>query len=397
MADWRLGLRRADGIAVFATRVSLVGVGLGALVFGALAFVDLLGETPPEHQLAHDVLFSLVIGLPVLLGVLAFLAPEQIVRRLATLYSQFYLVSLLAWAVWGEPGVDPHGEVWILSITAIPSASAMVGQPRPRTWAYLPAMGVLTTAVAIRTSSSPHAVWEGLLTGLYAMTFGALFVGAVFVALVWTQRLDARLALEARQRSESLAAHARGRERARFEALVHDSVISTLLVAGRNAAPPDALARQAQSTLSQLAERVDEGVVGSNELSERVRIAAESVTSGVTWRESVSGELDVAPSVADAVVGAVTEAVRNAQLHAGQRNRSGEPITISVDFDATEESIRVVVRDDGRGFEPGAVSAARMGIRGSIHGRMRAVGGESAVESWPEWGSRVSLFWSVNS
>ncbi len=391
--QWRFGLRRSEGIAAFAFRVSLLGVGLGALVFGVLAYPNLVAQTVSVVLLANQLLFGVVIGLPVALGASALAAPERLLRSLAMFYAVLYLVTLATWALFGTGQVDSAGDFWLLSVTAIPAASAMVGQPRPRTWLYLPVLGVLAALVAIRISSSPSAVWEGTITGLYDATFGAIFVGAVYVALEWTGRLDERITTEALAQTEALAEVARARERQRFEALVHDAVISTLLVAGRNAAAPDVLALQAEATLAQLAERVDDQVIDSPTLATRLCDAAVFLNPNAVWSAELSGVLEVSPSVADAFVGALTEAVRNAGRHAGQFTRSGEPITVSVAFSADESQIRVVIQDNGHGFDPHNISPVRMGVRGSIQGRMRTVGGSADVDSWPGIGSRVTLRW----
>lgn len=391
--QWRFGLRRADGVTAFAFRVSLLGVGLAALVFGLLAYPNLVAQTLSTDLLANQLLFGVVIGLPVLLGAFALGAPERPLRSLAMFYAVLYLVTLAMWVFFGAEQIVPHGNFWLLSITTISAASAMASQPRPRTWLYLPALGLLSALVAIRTSSSPNAVWEGIVSGSYDVTFGAIFVGAVYVALEWTGRLDERLAVEALEQTEALAEVARARERQRFEALVHDAVISTLLVAGRNAAAPDVLALQAEATLAQLAERVDDQVIDSPTLATRLCDAAVFLNPNAVWSAELSGVLEVSPSVADAFVGALTEAVRNAGRHAGQFTRSGEPITVSVAFSADESQIRVVIQDNGHGFDPHNISPVRMGVRGSIQGRMRTVGGSADVDSWPGIGSRVTLRW----
>jgi hypothetical protein len=53
--------------------------------------------------------------------------------------------------------------------------------------------------------------------------------------------------------------------------------------------------------------------------------------------------------------------------------------------------IRCVVLDEGLGFDPGTVPGDRLGIRQSIHGRMRAVGGSATVWSAPGQGTSVLL------
>jgi signal transduction histidine kinase len=51
----------------------------------------------------------------------------------------------------------------------------------------------------------------------------------------------------------------------------------------------------------------------------------------------------------------------------------------------------VFVRDEGPGFDLGAVPTERRGVRDSIIGRMRAVGGRAEIDSVPGEGTEVAL------
>ena len=60
----------------------------------------------------------------------------------------------------------------------------------------------------------------------------------------------------------------------------------------------------------------------------------------------------------------------------------------------TGYGVTVTVRDEGAGFEPGAVDPYRLGLRVSIRGRLAAVrGGSARVTSTPGRGTTVTLDW----
>jgi signal transduction histidine kinase len=59
----------------------------------------------------------------------------------------------------------------------------------------------------------------------------------------------------------------------------------------------------------------------------------------------------------------------------------------------TGEGVTVEVCDGGRGFDPAAVPSHRRGLRESVYGRMRAVGGSARAVSSPGAGTRVVLRW----
>ncbi|MBO4206883.1 ATP-binding protein [Micromonospora echinofusca] len=75
----------------------------------------------------------------------------------------------------------------------------------------------------------------------------------------------------------------------------------------------------------------------------------------------------------------------------GQRHRPGA--AVSIDVMSTDDALRVEITDDGPGFDPDMVPAHRCGIREAIVGRMRSVGGDTAVTSGPA-GASVTLRWA---
>jgi signal transduction histidine kinase len=97
--------------------------------------------------------------------------------------------------------------------------------------------------------------------------------------------------------------------------------------------------------------------------------------------------LPVPAAVVSGIVDAVAEAIRNAVRHAGPKAST----TLLGEWDG--RGVRLVVADNGCGFDPAAVAADRMGLRFSIERRMAAVGGVAAVDSAPRCGTRIRLQW----
>jgi signal transduction histidine kinase len=95
-------------------------------------------------------------------------------------------------------------------------------------------------------------------------------------------------------------------------------------------------------------------------------------------------------AVAMAVAEAMSEAVRNSLRHAGARDRVLRQVTAEV----AEDRVRVVVLDNGVGFEPGVVDPTRLGIREGIVRRMSLAGGRAEVVSRAGRGTTVVLEWS---
>jgi signal transduction histidine kinase len=74
----------------------------------------------------------------------------------------------------------------------------------------------------------------------------------------------------------------------------------------------------------------------------------------------------------------------NAARHAGA------PV-VDVFAECLDDSVEVFVRDRGRGFDPAAVPPDRMGLAGSVVGRMERHGGTARVRSAPGEGTEVML------
>lgn len=96
--------------------------------------------------------------------------------------------------------------------------------------------------------------------------------------------------------------------------------------------------------------------------------------------------LKLSPVVEVQLIGIILEALANVRKHAGARH-----VVVSVELrDATA---RVVIQDDGRGFDPGALAAGptrRFGIETMLE-RAQGVGGLVTIHSRPGEGTRVEV------
>jgi signal transduction histidine kinase len=106
-------------------------------------------------------------------------------------------------------------------------------------------------------------------------------------------------------------------------------------------------------------------------------------------------ELEVAPGVALAPAGLDTTVFRLVQEAVGNALRHARAATVRVTLRDEEDTLRLVVEDDGVGFDPAAVTrSARRGEHLGLLGmteRVRSAGGTIEIESRPGAGSRIAV------
>ena len=89
-----------------------------------------------------------------------------------------------------------------------------------------------------------------------------------------------------------------------------------------------------------------------------------------------------------AMVQAAREAMVNAAKHSG-----ADLIDVYAEVDRDDEVplVQVFIRDRGKGFELSGIADDRMGVRGSVIGRMERHGGAATVRSAPGEGTEIRL------
>jgi signal transduction histidine kinase len=215
---------------------------------------------------------------------------------------------------------------------------------------------------------------EAVLAGL-----AVLVAIALIFAPSW-RRLARSLAAEKAERIRS-------QERADVGAHLHDSVLQTLTLIQQSAEDPKQVAtlarRQERELRNWLTDR------DSLEADDRLAAALEAAAADV--EEAAGGSVEVV-AVGDCALDeratAVVAAAREAMLKAAKFAGEGP---VSVYAELSDERIQVFVRDRGAGFDPTAVPATRRGVRESIIGRMRRVGGRAMVHSSPGGGTEVEI------
>jgi signal transduction histidine kinase len=184
--------------------------------------------------------------------------------------------------------------------------------------------------------------------------------------------------------AERLISRAQAREE--IARTLHDGVLQTLAVVQRRATDEDVvrLAHEQERELREYLFESPTTISGGGEVGSRLRAAAALFEDryGASARVVLAPDLPpVAPDVADALVGAIGEALTNAGKHGGAQ-------TATVFAEPAEGTLFCSVKDDGAGFDAGAV-AEGVGLSRSIRGRIADVGGRVEVDGNPGRGTEV--------
>ena len=380
-------------------RISDRTVSAFGLVFGLQTLPSALGQLRDLREPWGIVAMVAIFGGLALTVVLAIV--QRGVKITMGVLSVVYLAAIVTWPLLAEhPSAFANDKPWVWFLCSVFTAFAAVAYPL---W-----LAVVYTFVAPIAYGVVRALPEGGGAGfeLAALdTIYAVILGGVILAIITMMR-QASSAVDAAQ-SQALARyatavrqHATEVERVQVDAIVHDSVLTTLLSAASARSPEQkelAAARAADAIghlhAAEAATPEDQSVDSLDRLADRLVTAANAFSSPFVVEVHDVEDHDLPANVAEAVYSATVQAMVNSMQHAGA---SGVKRSVSLRGGGPSSSVEVVVRDDGRGFTESEVPAERLGLRISIRDRIAKVGGRARIESEPGEGTTVTILWPAS-
>lgn len=374
-------------------------VGLGYAIYLTLLITDAISFSRFLAPWWTPVVAVSVFGSGITLALVGFRHSRRLIHRVATTAALTYLFAVFTFPIaWSGRGATVDNVIdqtnfWLTLFPGLSSlAAALVWRP---IWVYAHLVVACVGAQLINSVVRGSDRSMLLADISFATMFCTLFVSAAVVAMRTGRVLD-----ETRLRTHAAAAtaaaqQARTVERERFDALIHDQVMSTLLSITQQGANSTVL-DQVEHTLSQLSDlrnsSAADGDFDTAAVLAHLRLAATDADSAVAIRTAVepTAALVVPADAARAVGAALGEAVRNSVRHAGSTADR------AVDVSIRPHELRVQVVDNGKGFDVAAVPSHRLGLAVSIRTRMNQLpGGRALVESRPGHGTRVLLTWNA--
>lgn len=360
------------------------------LLYAATLSVNLVRFAQRTPAVDVVLVLLLVLGPLALAGVQALRG--RATRPMWTASAACYLIAIATWPLFLTAPLDVDRPSWLAAML-IPATLQVL----------MAARSMLVTSLFTAAVSVYLASVGALLGGLRVSTVvtQALMIAPfalILAAVVTIVRGAARRAAAAHRMALQEVAAARFEdvteaERVRTDALVHDTILTTLLQAA-SAERDDETERARRMAANAL--RVIAHVSRARELGSGVRLRA-AVTAhehrlepAIRSFEIVLDDPDLEDlllpaEAADALLTAMTEAMDNSVRHAEADHRTVRLRALGLD------GVRVDVDDDGRGFDYPA--AAGDGIRDRIMTPMLLVEGRAELASQPGDGTSVRLSW----
>jgi signal transduction histidine kinase len=365
-------------------------------VFGLQVVPVIVDQSPHLNPVYTAVVASVLFATLGWLGVASVIG--RTVQASALSFCAAYVLALATWPadmtdVAFFEGVRP----WLWYLLTVATACAALAMPF--VWAAVYTLLVPALyAVVLVLSAGPEAVRTALLDGVYAVVFASILLAITTMLRQAASQVDARQSAALERYEVAVRAHALEAERVEVDAIVHDSVLTTLLSAA-GARTPESMAiaaSMAQDALRHLdtsAPLAHPGrsldAIPVSRLRDRIISAARSFTVPFSIVPRAGRDALLPVAAAEALYSATVQAMVNSAQHAG-----GVLVRRRLRVEATAEGgVIVEIGDDGAGFDMERIPPERLGLEVSIKERVALAGGEASIVSVPGSGTTVRLQW----
>lgn len=380
-------------------RTLLVAIGVGGGLFTVLGLREIVEQysiLEPTYAVAAIAVFCV---LPALLALFAFSAPVRVLRIIAGAQATASLALLAMWVHSMTPGALEGGSLpWIINMITIATVEAAIAMSFLLSWLYMLTIAIVSGIVRFITYGSPDAAMA-IQDAIMIVLISGFLMALIQLVLLAGREQDAAAQLAQDAATAGAAADTLERQRTRYHAFTHDDVLATLLAASQDTPDSrDITKRSAIRALQKMDQFASDLPLASTlsiaELDLQLRTSAVAV--GVSYASTLNapqGPLSIPVEVCDALSEAMTEAMRNSTRHGAWPD--GRPVRRSSRAERLPRGVRIVVRDDGRGFNPRRVGLDRLGVRLSILARVNSQpGGVARIESTKGKGTTVTLEWN---
>ncbi|HZW42080.1 MAG TPA: ATP-binding protein [Agromyces sp.] len=404
-ADWRVARlaprRRATVTRAQVETIASRALGLFGLVFGAQTIPTALEQSAALIDGTGAALMAVLYGSIVALAVATI--TKIAVRTACLAFAALYAAALLAWPFLVDDPAALSGSVpWLYYICTVATTAAVIALQPLWAAAYTLVVPAAYAAIRLMPAGGEAGPLLAVLDAMYAVVLGVVVLAIITMLRQAAEAVDS--AQEAALQRYDLAArqHATESERVKIDALVHDSVLTTLLsAAAATTTEEQALAaRMARDAVMRLDEAGASGPraldrVGLPVLVRRLRAALTTFSTPFTVRVVNAGGVELPVEAVEALYAAAVQAMVNSLQHADEPGRKAR----------RELRIRGVraggcvieIADNGAGFDRAGIPAERLGLRVSIEQRMADAGGTAEISSRIGHGTTVTIAWPAGA
>ena len=387
-------------------RLIVLACVLVAICITLLSGPQLLPSSASTIDLAQWVVYSPNLILPLVAGACTGVAAVRSIaaRRgahtpadtawflIVRIYLGYYLALIVACAL--LPAVNlssPVPPVYfeaivsdtnpILALYPLASFSCVAVLRGRDTAAYLAAIAPLQV-LAMMAADPSIKLSDAVMGPIYFLLVAMVNAGMLHWTLTIACGLD-RTQRSAREAERALE-RARGHARARSNGLIHDYVLSALILACKRGIDDIEVRAGADAALRAL---VPDPPSNATMDAEQLRGVFDALVAPGQPHWSVTLDLPsdqwrIPDDVGRALRAATHEALNNVRVHAGSdASNPSKPAQCRVEVVGRRDCVRVTITDTGCGFDVSRGTEGRHGVSQSIVERMRAIGG--GRPPWP--------------
>jgi hypothetical protein len=340
------------------------------------------------------------IVVPALFGwlvvVLLLSVAQRWVRQAHGAFAIIYAAAIITWPLAVLPSATVFtGIHWLNYIITVATGMAAIAYSTRLATTYLLVVPIIY-AVVRTTEAGGGAPWElAVLEGAYAIILGGAVLILVTMLRQAASSVDNAQSTAIDRYSYAVRQHATEVERVQVDAIVHDSVLTTLLSAAR-AFTPEAkalAATMAGNAVGHLRDAAlvsptDDTMVRLSAVAKRITDASLGMSKPFELRVRSVGTGSMPAQSAEAVYSAAMQAMVNSLQHAGEGD-----VARWVGIRGTAPGIEVIVGDAGAGFDMVEIPAERLGVRVSILERVSNAGGRAVIQSAKGAGTTLMIRW----
>jgi signal transduction histidine kinase len=363
-----------------------------------LTTIEVVANAVSQSSLLNNLSWFFLGAL--LLGQVALLISSWLGRGSNFWFIGYGVLSLVLLALWPllvtNPLAPPNDfQPWIWWAIGSSAVAVAIGAKPALALFYIVVNAVLWFVIDSFEFGGGSEMLVSLQDSAYIFFSAGALAGLIFVIREGARASDRANSEAINSTLQQARTDAVERERQRIDALVHDKVLSTLLLAANAQSPADKknvvhLAKDAISILTATREGTNDAA-GFTPLGlfRALKRAASGLAPQINVVTLSGGTEEIPIQVAQAITEATLQAIDNATRHS-----RGTRLELILDS-PSPNALRVQVIDNGIGFRLDRMPKDRIGIRISIYGRLESVGGRAVIDSSLTKGTTVTLGWSA--